>query len=87
MPVVIGQPIVALCLFATAARISFIVTSFPSGTFFIISSTSTGAGMTTVPVPHLLLILSVILSTFGRSLLSANFSVQLFFAGIASPAL
>jgi hypothetical protein len=40
----------------------------------MISSTSTGAGMTHVPVPHLLLILSLISTTLGRSLLSASFS-------------
>jgi hypothetical protein len=57
------------------------VMSFPLGTLFIISSTSIGAGITTVPVPHLLLILPVIVSTFGRPLLSCNFSDQLFLFG------
>ncbi len=65
---------VAPCLLASILRISFMVISLPLGTFFIISSTSFGAGITTVPVPHLLLIFSVIFSTLGRSLLSANFS-------------
>jgi len=37
-----------------------------------------GAGMATVPVPHLLLIFSVISSTLGRPLSSASFSTQLF---------
>ena len=53
MPVVMGQPIVALCFLARAARMSLIVMSFPVGTVLIISSTSIGAGITTVPVPQL----------------------------------
>src|SRR4030067_3730395 len=77
MPVVIGQPIDAPCFLARAVRISLIVVSSPEGTFLISSSTSVGAGITTVPVPHLLLILSVIFSTFGRPLLSCSFSDQL----------
>jgi hypothetical protein len=36
--------------------------------------------MTTVPVPHLVLILPVMGTTFGRPLLSASFSRQDFFA-------
>ena len=74
IPVVIGQPIVAPCLFARVLRISLRVISFPFVTCFIISLTSIGAGITMVPVPHLVLILSVIGSTLGNSLLSANFS-------------
>jgi ABC-type transport system involved in cytochrome c biogenesis permease component len=85
MPVVIGQPIVALCFRASAARIWFIVTSFPSGTLFISASTSLGAGITTVPTPQRLLILLVIFSTFGKPLSSFNFSVQVFFFGIVFP--
>jgi len=38
--------------------------------FFGSSPSARGAGMTTVPVPHFLLILSVIFPTLGRSLLS-----------------
>ena len=64
MPVVNGQPIVALCLVASAERISLIVVIFPFGTFLINWSTSIGAGITTVPVPHFLLILPLISSTF-----------------------
>jgi len=66
IPVVIGHPIVAPCLRANVLRISLIVTSFPLGTFLINSFTSLGAGITIVPLPHLLLIFSVILSTLGR---------------------
>jgi hypothetical protein len=72
MPVVMGQPIVALCFLASAARISFIVTSLPVGIFLIISSTSIGAGITMVPVPHRLLMASVIFSTLGSPLLSLS---------------
>jgi len=50
--VVIGQLIVASCFFARASRIPLIVTSLPLGTFLISSSTSRGAGITTVPSPH-----------------------------------
>ena len=42
MPVVNGQPIVALCLVARAERISLIVAIFPFGTFRINWSTSIG---------------------------------------------
>ncbi len=52
------------------------VISLPLGTRLIISSTSLGAGITMVPVPHLLLILSVISTTLGKSLSSASFSCQ-----------
>src|SRR5262249_45678175 len=76
IPVVIGQPMVAPCLAASRLRISLIVISLPAGTFFMTKSTSIGAGITTVPLPQRRLILSVIRSTLGRSLLSANFSGQ-----------
>ena len=76
MPVVIGQPMVAPCLLATICRIWLMVMSLPRGTILIISSTSLGAGMQTVPVPHLVLILPVISTTFGKSLLSASFACQ-----------
>src|SRR4030042_4856705 len=79
MPVVMGQPIVALCFLASAARISFIVVTLPLGIFLIISSTSTGAGIITVPFPQRLLIFSVIFSTLGNPLLSVSFSHQVFF--------
>jgi ABC-type transport system involved in cytochrome c biogenesis permease component len=82
MPVVMGQPIVALCFLASAKRMSLIVMSFPAGTFLISSSTSIGAGITTVPVPQRLLILSVIFSTLGSPLLSFSFSTHVgFFFG------
>src|SRR4030065_2093595 len=79
MPVVMGQPIVAWCFLASAARISFMVVTLPFGIFLIISSTSTGAGITTVPFPHRLLIVSVIFSTLGNPLLSFSFSHHVFF--------
>src|SRR3972149_5721230 len=79
MPMVMGQPIVALCFLASAARISFMVVTLPVGIFLIISSTSTGAGITTVPFPQRLLIFSVIFSTLGNPLFSFSFSHQVFF--------
>lgn len=69
-----GQPIVARCLRARAERISLMVVTLPGGTLLMSRSTSTGAGMATVPCPHLALILGVILTTRGKSLLSASFS-------------
>jgi len=78
MPVVIGHQMVALCLRARASRRELIVVTFPFGTFRISSSTSLGAGITIVPVPHILFIPSGIFSTRGRSSLSASFSRQLF---------
>src|SRR3972149_2592406 len=79
MPVVMGQPIVAWCFLARAARISFMVVTLPLGVFLIISSTSTGAGITTVPFPQRLLIFSVIFSTLGKPLFSFSFAHQVFF--------
>src|SRR5688500_15242005 len=76
MPVVIGQPIEARCFLATAARISLIVISLPFGTRRMMASTSIGAGMAIVPVPQRVVILPMILPTFGRSLLSLSFSRQ-----------
>src|SRR3954470_10421195 len=76
MPVVIGQPIVAPCFRAIAARNSFVVTSRPRGTCRIRASISVGAGMAHVPVPHRVLILPVIVTTLGRPLLKASFSRQ-----------
>ena len=55
-PVVIGQPMVAPCFLASLSLIWLMVISLPLGTLLIISSTSLGAGMTSVPVPHLWLI-------------------------------
>lgn len=85
MPVVMGQPMVALCFLARAARISLIVPSFPAGILLIISSTSMGAGITTVPVPHLWLMDSVIFSTLGNPLLSFSFSHHVFVFVVISP--
>src|SRR5213595_3887011 len=82
IPVVIGQLMVTLCLEARSARISLIVISFPLGTLRMISSTSVGAGETIVPAPQRLVILPSILPTFGKPLLSANFSFHDFFEGI-----
>jgi len=65
IPVVMGQPIVAWCLVARAWRISFIVVSLPLGTFLINWSTSTGAGITTVPGPHFFAQSTLITSTLG----------------------
>src|SRR5438132_14256566 len=73
MPVVIGQAIVTPCFFASAARISVMVMSLPRGTRAITASTSTGAGMTIVPLPQRVDILPSILPTLGRPLLSASF--------------
>src|SRR5215472_6591682 len=74
MPVVMGQPIVARCLFAREERIWLIVVRRPGGTRFISQSTSFGEGITTVPLPQRTLILGVIGSTRGNPLLSASFS-------------
>src|SRR5262245_44328292 len=74
MPEVMGQPIVAWCLRASAARISLIVATLPRGTSLIKLSTSLGAGITTVPLPHRELIFGVIFSTLGRPLSSSSFS-------------
>ncbi len=52
------------------------VISRPSGTVLMISSTSTGAGMTMVPSPQTFFCLSAMVSTLGRSLLSISFSRQ-----------
>src|SRR5882762_5052730 len=82
IPVVIGQPIVTLCLDASSARISLIVISFPFGTLRMISSTSLGAGITIVPTPQRDIILPSIFPSFGNPLLSDNFSFQDFFARI-----
>src|SRR5437660_8846256 len=82
IPVLIGQPMVTLCLEARRARISLMVISFPLGTLRMISSTSVGDGITIVPAPQRLVILPSILPTFGKPLLSANFSFHDFFEGI-----
>ena len=58
------------------------VTTRPLGTCFINASTSRGAGMTNVPVPHRLVNLPVTLQTLGKPLLSASFSRQDFFVFI-----
>ena len=52
------------------------------GRLRMISSTSVGDGITIVPAPQRLLILPSILPTFGKPLLSANFSFHDFFEGI-----
>jgi hypothetical protein len=49
------------------------VVSFPLGTFRISASTSRGAGMTQVPLPHRALILPLMGQTLGKSLSSASF--------------
>src|SRR5256885_17252966 len=82
IPVVIGQPMVTLCLEARSARISLMVMSFPLGTFCMSASTSVGAGITIVPVPQRAVILPSILPTFGNPLLLANFSFHVFFGRI-----
>src|ERR1017187_5111177 len=76
MPVVIGQAKSVLCLLASALRSSLMVTTRPLGTCFIKASTSSGAGMTNVPVPQRLDNLQVTLQTLGRPLSSASFSRQ-----------
>ena len=76
MPVVIGQPMVAPCFRAIAARNSLVVTSRPRGTCRIRASISAGAGMAHVPVPQRVLILPLIATTLGRPLLKASFSRQ-----------
>jgi len=79
MPVQMGQVMVAPCFLASVLRISFMVVSLPLGTLCMSSSTSVGLGMTTVPVaPQCLLILGVMGSMRGKSLLSRSFSDQLF---------
>src|SRR6266567_4561732 len=84
MPVVMGQANVTLCLAASAARSSLMVTRRPFGTVFISSSTSTGAGMTIVPSPQRLLILPETSPTFGNPLLSTSFSRHDFFVFMPS---
>src|SRR6187431_2055574 len=76
MPVVMGQLKSAPCFRARAARISLIVINLPRGTFFMMASTSRGAGITISPLPHLVVILPVTGPTLGRPLLSDNFSLQ-----------
>src|SRR5262249_23126948 len=87
IPEVIGQPTVALCFLATRARISLIVITFPAGTFRMMASTSRGAGMAHVPFPQRFDILPEILTTLGRSLLSASFSRQVLRLGMLIGAL
>ena len=74
MPVVMGQPIVAPCRRARIARMPLIVISFPFETRFMMSSTSFGAGMATVPAPHFFVIRPSIGATRGSPRLSASFS-------------
>src|SRR4030088_713306 len=74
MPVVIGHAVVALCFLASVLRIASIVVSLPRRTFFMRASTSSGAGITNVPVPPRLDFVAS--HTRGRSLLSASFSCQ-----------
>src|SRR5262245_32450405 len=76
IPVVIGQAMVAPCRRASVLRNSSIVVSFPLGTRRMRASTSRGAGITNVPVPQRWLIPGSIVLTFGRPLLSVNFSCQ-----------
>jgi hypothetical protein len=83
MPVVMGQAMSTLCFFARVARISLMVMSFPRGTFFMIASTSTGAGITIVPSPQRRVILPSTRPIFGRPLLSASLSRQDFFLTMA----
>jgi len=85
IPVVRGQPIVASCFLARCSRISLIVTTRPLGTFRIASSTSRGAGTTTVPRPHRADIAPSILATLGKSLSSASFSRHVFRRAIRGP--
>src|SRR6478735_7619013 len=84
MPVVIGQAVVALCFLASVFRMASIVVSLPRRTFFMRASTSSGAGITKVPVaPRLDLVAS---QTRGKSLLSASFSCHDFFLYVIASA-
>src|SRR5262249_21060126 len=76
IPVVMGQATSTPCLRASAARSWPMVVNLPLVTCRIKASTSIGAGTTSVPWPHLLLILPVMRPTLGNRLLSANFSRQ-----------
>jgi hypothetical protein len=78
MPVVNGQAIVARCFRAKCVRISWVVTTWPFGTLRMAASTSRGAGMTKVPLPHLRDRVPSMRATFGRSLSSASFSRHVF---------
>jgi hypothetical protein len=66
MPVVIGQPKLALYRRAMIPRIWLMVINLPSGTLFMVASTSSGEGITTVPSPHFLLIFSLTSTTRGK---------------------
>ena len=79
MPVVIGQAKSAPCLLVRIWRTTSIVSIRPLRTVFMISSTSTGAAITIVPVPQRLLIFPVTGATVGYPLLSRSFSCQMFF--------
>ena len=79
IPVVSGHAIVAPCLRARTLRSSSIVVTLPRGTWRMSWSTSIGAGITNVPVPHRLLLAASMGQTLGSPLLSASFSCQLFF--------
>jgi len=79
IPMVSGHAIVAPCLRARTLRSSSIVVTLPRGTWRMSWSTSIGAGITNVPVPHRLLLAASMGQTLGSPLLSASFSCQLFF--------
>src|SRR5436190_4441024 len=84
IPVVIGHAMFTSCFFARAARSSAIVTNFPFGTRFINSSTSSGLGITIVPVPQRVLILPSTRPIFGKSFAPQSFSCQVRFAFICN---
>src|SRR5262245_20136255 len=79
MPVVRGQAIVVECFLARAVRMASMVVSFPRPTFRIAASTSSGAGITNVPVRQFLVFVQSISAIWGRFLLSASFSRHDFF--------